>query len=270
MDPSWVPHYSWWLGLNIFLFVPISLLIFAMPFIPTKYRTTPTKSTAANNANALKQGVPILVVRFMMAYQHLTVCTMTATAIYFVFSASAYHSGRAANGFICTLRIILPGAGAVVAQFWTFVFTFGPWSLVPREDFPADNNKAKWLTERMLMRPSWTRHCIFYVLMHVQHTWMPLLPWLELGLYGSSTPQGSCPVPSMAEECWMVTCYLLTWLVWGLLVWKARKNPPYPILRVAWQGGTWPVLYGSMCVLGLGAAVVSNRMRHRGAFLVSW
>jgi len=205
-----------------------------------------------------------------MAYQHLTVCTMTATALHILLSGAAHFSGQPAGSFSCGLRLILPGAGAVVFQFWTFVFAFGPWSLVMREDFPSDDKKTKWLIERLLLRPSCTKHCFFYALMHVQHTWMPLLPWVEQGLYNvSGTPYAACLEPSLLDECWAVARYLLAWLAWGLFVWHARKNPPYPILRTVWRQGTWPLMYGAMVVLALGAAAASNTMRQQGEFLVS-
>lgn len=255
--------------MNFLLFVPLSTIIFVMPFVSSS--APAPEGTTANNANALKQGYPLFVVRLMLAYQHLTICTMTTTALYIVLSGAAHYSGQPSSSFICSLRLVLPGAGAIVAQFWTFILVFGPWSLVTREDFPADDKKAKWLIERLFLRPSRTKHCFFFVLMHVQHTWMPLLPWIEQGLFSASSswPHRACPEPSLGDECWAVVRYLFAWLVWGLFIWNARKNPPYPMLRTAWRQGTWPLLYGTMTALALGAAALSSTMRRRGAFLVS-
>ena len=74
--------YSIFLGANLVLFLPLSLIWCCMPFIPTSMRSKPTAATQQNNNHALKRGYPLLAVRFMMAYQHLTIWTMLLTTLY--------------------------------------------------------------------------------------------------------------------------------------------------------------------------------------------
>jgi hypothetical protein len=245
--------YSIFLGANLVLFLPLSLLWCCMPFIPTSMRSKPTAATQQNNNYALKRGYPLLAVRFMMAYQHLTIWTMLLTTLYLSLSLLE-EMGVAGlpRGVRCAARQVLPAAGPIVAQFWTFVLTLGPWTLVDRRDFPKSEKKAMELVEKLFYRPTLSPACAFLALMHLQHTWMPALPFVEAFFFFDENHAACSPgVVGLAHHIGLAAAYLLSWLAWALFCWRARNSPPYPILRTVWLNGTWLLLYLGMAGLGM-------------------
>lgn len=249
--------YALFVGISLVLFLPISFYVVCAPFIPTKYRSIPTRATKRNNDCALSKGWPLISVRFMQTYQHLTVCTMQLTTVYLLLSSLQLALQPPEESWLplvrCGVRLILPGAGSVVAHFWTFICCFGPWSLVDREDFPSDEKKAADLVQRCFFRLSWTPACFFLMIMHLQHTWLPLLPWVEAAFFDTG-----CQPESIMKQLLLTIGYMLSWLCFGLIVWVARENPPYPIMRDVWRNGWWPVMYGLMILQTLVALMLSK------------
>ena len=239
------------------MFIPTSAFVFAMPLIPQGSR--PRRQSAAtqrNNGHALAKGWPPVAVRLMQTYQHLTVCTMQLTSIYLLLSAYFYLTRDTGLDWArCGARLILPAAGSIVAHFWTFVLLFGPFSIADREDFPADEEKTNRMVRRLFYRPSMSASCLFYILMHVQHTWMPLLPWFEGAVFPSEV---MCPPSPFSKQLLLSAGFLLSWLSWALFVWAARNNPPYPIMRTVWRDGTWTVLYAGMVFQAVASIAVSR------------
>jgi hypothetical protein len=78
----------------------------------------------------------------------------------------------------------------IVGVFWQVLLrvtltrtgpTF-PWTMLAREDFPADDGRAAWAAERLL-GPSWSPLLPLYLYLQLAHTVMPLVPWLEHALW---------------------------------------------------------------------------------------
>lgn len=108
---------------------------------------------------------------------------------------------------------------------------------------------------RIYWQPSRHWLCLLFLLMHSQHTLMPLVPWVEDALFASRMP----PPLALSTEATAVVVYGFGWLTWSVgFCWHVRKAPPYPILRLVWDNGSWPFFYGAMVALG-GAAMVAGR-----------
>lgn len=241
------------------LLLPICLTQLIIPFLSEKTMKY-SPMTQSCNRQAEKRGYPSLLVRIMLAFQHLTIWTM--------FLAVAYLLPLASGGMLkddlfkystvsCIIRPILPGAGIIVAQYWSFIFSFGPWSLVPQEEFSKDPKEALRIAQCLLMYPSATPYVFFYLIMQIQHTLIPLMPWLE-ELWFPESLGSICPRPSIWSQTFLTVGYLLLWLLWGLCCWYVRGRPPYPIVKQAHDKGYWPFLYGSLLFL----AVMACRINH--------
>ena len=172
--------YAGFVGLNCLLLLPISVFHATQVLFPASRLLPLSEHSKLANEQAIQRGYPEVLVRMMLAFQHLTVCTMTMTAIYYLFQLVNLFSSHAMtlDTPLCFIRNTLPAAGVIVAQYWTFVYTLGPWSLVPREDFPRDDKKANFIARRIFMYPSCSGYLLLHLLMHLQHTWIPALPWL--------------------------------------------------------------------------------------------
>ena len=268
--------YTWFLALNFIIFCPLSVVWCSLPFIPSSLRQKPTAVTQRNNEHALKLGYPLLLVRLMLCYQHLTIWTMLLTTMYLALSFLEQISypdlGPTAAWARCAARHVLPGAAPIVAQFWTFIMFAGPWSLIDRRDFPKSEGKAKKLVAVLFYRPSFSFAGVFYLLMHIQHTWMPFLPFIEAMYFEPSrigciifdeVQEYSIAHPSLGSQFLYVAIFLLSWLIWALFVWRARNNAPYPILRTVWLNGKWPVLYISMSAIGVIGVLISRALSQR-------
>ena len=223
----------------ILLLLPLSILQVIITLVSscrkgsTKFSPT-AETTLANNAQALRRGFPLWVVETMRSYQHLTVWTMTISAVYCVLVEIGYrYTNNRYSEWFCPIRTFLPAAGTIVANYWTFIFVFGVWSLVPREDFPKDDEKADAMAHRLFKYdepalisiptsismpliatptsvttplsylqcssfkryPSWSMYVIVYMIMHVQHTLLPLLAWVEYAWY-PGVVNALCPAPT--------------------------------------------------------------------------
>jgi len=252
----------------ILLLLPLTLFhailtvagCFFQAFKPT------AESIRANNAQALRRGFPLWFVETLRMYQHLTIWTMTIATFYVVLLEIGYryhnHDPSHYSEWVCPIRTFLPTAGMLVANYWTFIFVFGVWSLVPREDFPKDDEKANDMANRLFKYPSCSLSVILYIIMHIQHTFLPVMTWLEYGWY-PSVVNDMCPVPSFFTEWTHVVSYLTVWLLWGMMCWYVRGTPPYPIMRTMWRNGQWRLLYGSIFVLGTCIVYLSQQQRRR-------
>jgi hypothetical protein len=246
---------------NLIVFFPISFMSFIQVFLPQRIIPASEYTLHANN-QAIRRGYPAVLVRTMLSYQHLTVCTMTTTTLYLMITAFYYYSndGRYLISSLCYLRLILPGACLVVAQYWTFVLIFDPWTLVPREDFPKDNSKANSMANRIFLYPSISMYLPFHLLIQLQHSWMPVLLWVEVYLFSQDVSK-LCSLPSALEEVTASLTYLLTWLIWGMGCWYVRGRPPYPLLRTVWNNKWWKALYPAMAVLGVVGALAYHEFQ---------
>ena len=248
--------YSVFVGLNCLLLLPITLFQAAQVVFPATRLLSLSEHSKAANEQAIQRGYPEILVRMMLAFQHLTVCTMTLTASYYLLQLLLLTAPNTLHlsSFLCFLRSALPAAGVIVAQYWTFVHSLGPWCLVPREDFPRDDKKANLIAQRIFMYPSCSGYMLLHMLMHLQHTWVPALPWLETYFYTEKVID-QCPMISFQQEFSTAGTYLVTWLQWGMACWFVRRRPPYPLLRSVWRNGLWSILYPSMILLAfLGCA----------------
>ena len=263
--------YSVFVGLNCLLLLPITLFQAAQVVFPASRLLPLSEHSKAANEQAIQRGYPEILVRMMLAFQHLTVCTMTLTAVYYLLqfihliSPNTFHLSSS----LCLLRSILPAAGVVVAQYWTFVYSFGPWSLVPREDFPRDDKKADLIAQRIFMYPSFTGYMLLHMLMHMQHTWIPALPWLETYFYTDKIID-QCPRISLHQEFSAAGTYLVTWLLWGMACWFVRRRPPYPLLRSVWRNGLWSILYPAMVLVAFLGCVGFRMFRESRFKEYSW
>jgi len=242
----------------VVILLPISVMIVLVPFLPVKVMKY-SELTLSCNAQAVRRGYPMFLVRTMLSFQHLTICTMLLVTVYVTLLAWGYsvnNPGKYAH-VLCSIRPILPGAGIIVAQYWSFIFAFGPWSLVPREEFPSNPKTAMQIAHCCFMYPSATRYVFFYILMHIQHTFIPLMAWIEELLFLESV-HSICPHPPLWRQITLTLSYLFAWLLWGLSCWYVRGRPPYPILKEVHQKGYWPVLYGGMIFL----AVMASRVHY--------
>ena len=239
--------------------LPVSLLQLIVPFLPDKAMNY-SPNTLSCNLQAVKRGYPYLLVRFMVSFQHLTIWTMLLATVYLLSLAlgGMLNDDLAKYAAVtCFIRPILPGAGVIVAQYWSFIFTFGPWSLVPREEFSKNPEEALRIAQCLFMYPSATPYILFYLLMHIQHTFIPLMPWVE-ELWFPESVYSVCPRPSIWSQTFQTVSYLLLWLVWGFSCWYVRGRPPYPIVKEVHDKGSWPYLYGGMLLL----AVIACRINH--------
>ena len=130
--------------------------------------------------------------------------------------------------------------------------------MLPREDFPKDDVLA-WQFAHRLLWPSWhplAVVCICFI--HLQHTAMPLYPWIEDFLFPEA------PVFTAATEiCALLAC-AVAWLIWAIpICWLGRGQPPYPVLRAVWHDGSWPQFYATFFALGLSMVCVGRAYRER-------
>ena len=146
-------------GIYCLLLTPLSLLQVFVAFAGCWEAYKPTsETTRANNEQALRRGFPLWLVETMRSYQHLTVWTMTIATVYVILVEMGYrynnHDPSRYSEWFCPIRMFLPTAGIIVANYWTFIFVFGVWSLVPREDFHKDDDKANAVALRLFMYES--------------------------------------------------------------------------------------------------------------------
>lgn len=242
--------YSAFVLLNCLLLLPITVFHAAQVFFPASRLLPLSEHSRLANEQAIERGYPEVLVRLMLAFQHLTVCTMTMSAVYYLLQLVNVLSSPTItlSSPLCFIRNVLPASGVIVAQYWTFVYSLGPWSLVPREDFPRDDKKANFIARRIFMYPSCSGYLLLHLLMHLQHTWIPALPWIEAYLYPDKIID-QCPAISFHQEFKAAGTYLLTWLIWGMACWYVRRRPPYPVLRSVWRNGLWSILYPAMILL---------------------
>ena len=191
-------------------------------------------------------------------FQHLTVCTHLGFVGYLWLTHLCSDGACEANGTLWQIREILRAASfpltAVVGiGFWLLATVSpvkslpAPWTMLPRDDFPADE-KAALQEARHILSPTWHPLLAIHVgFIQLQHTAMPLYPWLEEYLYPEP------PTLSAATELTATLCCGCAWLLWVMLVtWPARGSPPYPILRAIWREGSWRLFYSAFIALGIG------------------
>eukprot|EP00966_Prymnesium_polylepis_P094383 2184649-Prymnesium_polylepis.2 len=204
-------------------------------------------------------------------YQHLTVCTHTGLVVYLILSV-ACEGDRTCDGDSWRLQarnllraVGFPLTAVVGIGFWTLALASPtkllapPWTMLPREDFPKDDVLASQLARRLLW-PTWHPLlvvCICFI--HLQHTAMPLYPWLEDFLY----PEGAPVFTAATEICALLAC-AFAWIIWAIPVcWLARGQPPYPVLRAVWHDSSWPRFYATFFALGLSMVCAGRAYRGR-------
>ena len=196
----------------------------------------------------LAQGIPAPLVGLMASYQYLTMWTQMLTILYLVASVRGWEHA------VSIMRAILFPAGSLVGVLWFTLLNWSPmpdvvsppWSVIDRSQFPADDAAAERAV-RALIIPTFGWLLPIWITLHIQHVAMPLLPWLEVLLYGA-TP----PALTALEELAACLTYLAAYLLWAIgLCWRGTGDPPYPILRCLLHGGRahWMPFYGLIFLL---------------------
>ena len=207
-------------------------------------------------AKAIARGWPSFLVVIMQVSCHLTVCGQGLTIAYMTVSL---HGGFPQVRAV--LRCLNWSVVTIVGIFWQVLLRVRltrtgpsfPWTMFPRDEFPKSDKDAEWVVARLLA-PSKTPLVAMFSLLQLQHTLMPLAPWLEQFLWPEP------PTLSLAAELGLLLVYAACWLVWAIgICWHVRGAPPYPVLGAAYKEGaaTWMPIYagiiGSGCVCACAA-----------------
>jgi len=239
-------QYTYWV-LSLCVHVPVHAAMLASALL------NPSREKASRSAIA--KGWPPPVVALMKYYCHLTTCAHLLMIVYLLLSVHGGYQGarsvsRALNWTIST----------TVGIFWQVLssakITRGgprpPWTMLPREEFPASDEAAHWAADRLL-HPSWSPLMPIYCALQLQHTAMPIAPWAEQLFWREE------PALSLATEVCALVVYAAGWLMWSIvLCWRVRGVPPYPVLATVHAEGLALRIYGGIIGSALLVAVAAH------------
>jgi len=157
--------------------------------------------------------------------------------------------------------VLMPLQGLVGVLYWTFAL-YDPWLLIPRDEFPEDQEKADRIIRQFVIGPTSLKHpdiIFMWLMMQLQHTVAPAHLFVEAA-YGV-LPGKPYAIP-MATECATTLGVAVVYLIWNFFTWYARGKAAYPIQQLASTSwGKKTLLYGSSMVALILLSVLSSLVR---------
>jgi hypothetical protein len=196
----------------------------------------------------------------MQGFQHLTLWVELLLSVYLACSVLGLTTARAITRAIIFPASALVGIGWHLLIRWSPVLELqSPWTMLPRDQFPANEEEAHAWVRAILVRPSPSLPSLLpvFFLLQLQHNLMPLLPWVEQYFYPEPTTL------SLTLELGLIWAFACVWLLWShLITWPALGRAPYPILDLAWQKrGSLLLVYPLSMIATTAMAVLGHMFR---------